>query len=130
MANTDWDNYGDVNYITYGGLLIRQDPDYMDRSYNVIQVATPDATEDIAEGHVWAWYFTVDLDDSWYKWDDVKSFAGVSDDDDDKELVRALAEYYGPEEFQAEGFGQDMSIDITVDELRDALNNIGAGEFA
>lgn len=130
MANTDWENYGDANYTTYGGLLIRQDPDYMDRSYNVIQVATPDATDEIAEGRVWAWYFTVDLDDSWYKWEDVKSSCYVSDDDDDKELVRALVDYYGAGEFQAEGLGTDMAYDISVDELCEALRDLGAGEFA
>lgn len=130
MANTDWENYGDVNFLEYGGLLIRQDPDYMDRSYNVIQVATPWATDEIKEGHVWAWWLTVDLDDGWYDWDAVKSFVGDGAEDDDKQLVSALVAYYGSGEFQAEGLGKDNACDITVEELREALDNLGAGEFA
>ena len=130
MANTDWENFGDVNYLSYGGLLIRQDPDYMDRTYNVVQVSTHDASSDIPEGYAWALYYSVDLDDNWYDWDSVASAAGQGLAQPDKNLVQMLVNYYGPHEFSPSGFGKDGASCVAIPYLSNCLTELGAGDFA
>lgn len=129
QLETDWSNYGDVNFTEYGGLLIRQDPDYMDSTYNVIQVYTPFDNDEIPFRKVWGWLFSVDLEDNWIDWNKVCACDGLNlASASKKDRVAAAVSYYGNQEFNPIPLG-DNSQECTMLELIATLEEIGAGEF-
>lgn len=107
--SNDWENYGDINFLTYGGELIRK----LDNgSYQVISLRTPwwglkDGEYIIGELTIDPNYiFDNDLEDERSK---MKKYSGLDANDDysDEAFICDLISYYGVYELG----GQDAVVD-------------------
>lgn len=109
-----WENYGDVNPIEHGGIFIKKDTEDFPRCYYVVRI---DYNEEA--GHFWLQDLYVDLNDDWFEWDAVHSYADTSDVSDDIDKVIALISYYSYLEFGTAYEVQDY------DEVVKALKEFG-----
>jgi hypothetical protein len=89
-------NYGDVNFLEYGGCLIEE---RTDTEYNVIYLRPYDEDDlyQCAE-------LTVDITDKWIDKDAVMKFGGMTEENFNPiHFAIDCIDYYGPEEFGADG---------------------------
>lgn len=91
-------NYGDVNFLTYGGCLV--DSDHSDTEFRIIYLRPYDDEEGLYQ----CAEIIVDINDSWIDRSQVMKYGGVTEDDFDPVLFAIdCIEYYGPENFWADG---------------------------
>jgi len=128
--SNDWENYGDVNFLTYGGELIRK----LDNgSYQVISLRTPwwglnEGEYIIGELTIDPNYtFDNDLEDERSK---MKKYAGLDANDDysDENFICDLISYYGI--YELGGQTATVGKDDVIQTLKDYDVNIDTlGEF-
>lgn len=127
---SEWILQGDVNFLDYGGIIMRRDEDDPN-CYDVIEVATSWDTDELDENEVYAWQAYVDIDDSWVDWEAVESFSGGDWEDDSAKIADAIR-YYGIAQWDARNLDgtQAGAGKMTKAELTEVLEEIGAGEYA
>lgn len=111
-------NYGDVNFLDYGGCLI--DTEHSDTEFDVIYLQPYDDEEGIYQ----CAELTVDITDSWIDREAVMKFGGMAEDDFNPiHFAEDCIDYYGPENFGADsswGYKYDW-MSMTKDEVKEVL---------
>lgn len=154
MSKTEWTNMGDINFLAYGGCLVKphfseeelKDHESLENTFDVFYLDT-ESGENGDENFAALCY--VDLDDSWLPWADMLKCIGL-----DKEvglpveelvkkhspmlLAKELVEYAGVQNFSPEVVKNDTynrypysAEDFTVsdEDLVKWLRDLGAGEI-
>ena len=83
-----WMNYGDINFLDYGGILLQADENNP-RAFSVLYLITPDSGADgfyLASGYI-------DTDDEWIDYKYIQKTLDIKLDKPDDKAVSAL-EYY------------------------------------
>ena len=108
----EWNNYGDINPIEHGGFFIKPDSKEFPRCYYAVTVDKLAHEED----HWLLQDLYIDLNNDWYEWDSVNSYADLDENSSDIDKVIALVHYYGGEEFgQVESFLSESEL---IEELK------------
>lgn len=111
-------NYGDKNFFAHGRLV---DAEHSDAEFRILY-CEPYCDED--DMYLFA-DCTVNITDSWIDWDEVNSYAGLSEtENEDKQqanIMRALAaiDYHGVENFSSPYDGYQF----TEKEIKDRLKH-------
>lgn len=154
MSKTEWVNMGDINFLAYGGCLVKphfseeelKDHESLENTFDVFYLDT-ESGENGDENFAALCY--VDLDDSWLPWADMLKCIGL-----DKEvglpveelvkkhspmlLAKELVEYAGVQNFSPEVVKNDTynrypysAEDFTVSDadIVKWLHGLGAGEI-
>jgi hypothetical protein len=113
-------NYGDYNFLDYGGCLV--DSDHSDTEFRVLYLRPYDDEEDFYQ----CAELYVDIEDKWINKKSVMSFIGMTEENFDP-IWYAIGciDYYGPENFGADGswgYQKDWE-NMTREEVKDALRH-------
>lgn len=100
----EFTNYGDVNFMDYGGTFVSQNPDGCYQVIVLKNMSQHDSAYDDAERKYYLAESYVDFDDDWMDLEEVQSCYEISidrlsDEFDEEELAYACVGYYGAEEF-------------------------------
>lgn len=117
-------NYGDRDFLNYGILVSEQS----DSEFRILMCRPYDEV-DPNDGQIHYQFadMTVDINDSWIKEDRVAKYAGVDKAKDPIRFAVACVEYYGPENFGADGYSYQYDWrDCTKEEV---LKQLGGYTF-
>ena len=112
--NNEWENYGDINFLTYGGTLLKE---VAPQEYEIIRLFTPWSGTEEGEYILGTCYLnTKDYEDSI---DDISKFTGedYSGLDKDKWFAVDLVDYYGT--YQLGGTDEVLTKDEVIEVLKD-----------
>lgn len=112
--NNEWENYGDVNFLTYGGTLLKE---VAPQEYEIIRLFTPWSGTKEGEYILGTCHLnTQDYEDSM---DDISNFTGAdySGLDKDKWFAVDLVDYYGT--YQLGGTDEVLTKDEVIEVLKD-----------
>lgn len=117
-------NYGDVNFLTYGGCLV--DSDHSDTEFRIIYLRPYDDGDPDHDDLYQCAEITVDITDSWIDKKQVMSFIGMTENEFDPiEFAIGCIDYYGPENFGADGswgYQKDWRY-MTRDDIKEVLRH-------
>lgn len=145
-----WENLGDVNFLSYGGCLVKhnwEEPDESLKYCYTVFYLNPEAGENGDQNYAAQCF--IDLTDSWLDYDGMlqsigcDEFVGMSFEDlikkiDPMVLAKELIEYHGVANFSPEVQHKEVYLQypsqfedfiVSDEELTDWLKNIGAEEF-
>lgn len=154
MSKTEWVNMGDINFLAYGGCLVKphfseeelKDHESLENTFDVFYLNT-EFGENGDENFAALCY--VDLDDSWLPWADMLKCIGLDEEvglsveelvkkHSPMLLAKELVEYAGVQNFSPEVVKNDTynrypysAEDFTVSDadLVKWLRDLGAGEI-
>lgn len=154
MSKTEWTNMGDINFLAYGGCLVKphfseeelKDHESLENTFDVFYLNT-EFGENGDENFAALCY--VDLDDSWLPWADMLKYIGLDEEvglpveelvkkHSPMLLAKELVEYTGVQNFSPEVVKDDTcnrypysAEDFTVsdDDLVKWLHDLGAGKI-
>lgn len=113
-SNNEWENYGDVNFLTYGGTLLKE---VAPQEYEIIRLFTPWSGTKEGEYILGTCHLnTQDYEDSMNK---ISDFTGAdySGLDKDKWFAVDLVDYYGT--YQLGGTDEVLTKDEVIEVLKD-----------
>ena len=111
-------NYGDYNYLTWGGCLV--DSEHSDTCFDIIYLRQYD---DI-EGQYIFCELSVDITDKWIDKKAVMQYIGMSEDDFDAiQYAIGCVDYYGPENFGALSCYSYDYRDVDIETIKDVLRH-------
>lgn len=115
MTTNNWENYGDMNPIKYGGFFIQED---QNGNYHTIELINLDGACG-EEGFMISEAY-VDINDEWIDWGRVLNYTGDDENTDPMQKVYGAFNYYGCEEF-----GGHSSTFSTEEETIEELKSYG-----